>query len=189
MDAMSDQSDYELWEQFKAGDREVLSYIYYSYFQLLYNYGLRMSGRPSFVEDCIQEVFFDLISKNSSLGTTDNIRYYLLACMRRKVFTRLKDSQTDPFARDKELTHPGYNQHSPEQQWVNREENEQTQSKMRELFESLPDREKEAVYLKYYRNLSYREIMDLMGVTYKSARMLVYRGLKTIREKSTRLTE
>ena len=189
MDAMSNQSDYELWEQFKEGDREVLSYIYHTYYQLLYNYGLKLSKRPSIAEDSIQEFFFDLISKRSSLGTTDNIRYYLLASIRRRVLSKLKDDHTDPFARDEDLTDPGNPQRSPEEAWVNREQQEQDRSRMRELFESLPAREREAIYLKYYRNLSYREIMDIMGITYKSARMLVYRGLKAIREKSTRLTD
>jgi len=189
MDAMSGQSDHELWERFKKGDKEVLSYIYYSYFQLLYNYGLRLSGHPSLAEDCIQELFFELISSRSSLGTTDNIRYYLLASFRRKVFSKLKDNHTDYYARDEEMTRSLESEVSPEQYWVDREQREQERSRMKELFESLPDREKEAVYLKYYRNLSYREIMEIMGVSYKSARMLVYRGLKAIREKSTRLTE
>jgi RNA polymerase sigma-70 factor (ECF subfamily) len=184
MDDISDQSDHELWERFKGGDREVLSYIYYSYFQLLYNYGLRLSGDPSLAEDSIQELFFELIAKKSSLGKTDNIRFYLLASIRRKIFSKLKENHTDPYARDEELADSMESEVSPEEKWVNRETKEQEHLKVKELFESLPAREREAIYLKYYRNLSYQEIMDIMGVTYKSARMLVYRGLKSIREKA-----
>jgi len=184
MDSMSGHSDHELWDRFKGGDREVLSYIYYSYFQLLYNYGLRLSGHSSLAEDCIQELFIELISKRSSLGPTDNIRFYLLASFRRKILSKLKDNQTDPYARDDELTDPLDGEVSPEEKWVNRETQEQEQSKIKELFESLPAREREAIYLKYYRNLSYQEIVDIMGVTYKTARMLVYRGLKSIRQKA-----
>jgi RNA polymerase sigma factor (sigma-70 family) len=189
MDAISGQSDHELWERFKKGDREVLSYIYYAYFQLLYNYGLRLSGHSSLAEDSIQELFFELISKKASLGTTDNIRFYLLASLRRKIFSKLKDNHTDSYAREEEFTDPLDSEVSPEEKWVKREKQEQEHSKIKELFESLPAREREAIYLKYYRNLSYQEIMDIMGVTYKSARMLVYRGLKAIREKSTHLTD
>jgi RNA polymerase sigma factor (sigma-70 family) len=182
-DRVSRTADYFLWERFKGGDKEALSEIYYSYYPTLYNYGLQISSHASFIEDNIQELFYELISKTSTLGTTDNIRFYLLASFRRKVFSKLKKEQTYNYApEDPVIKHSG-REDSPEEKWITREYDKMTSKKLRIIMDNLSSREREAVYLKYYKNMSYREITEIMGINYKSARMLVYRAIRSLREK------
>jgi len=176
--------DYFLWERFKSGDREALSKIFYANYQLLYNYGLRLYDEPAFIKDCIQELFSELISKISTLGPTDNIRFYLLASFRRKVFEKLKGDRTLNFSDKQETPSQTETEHSPEARWIIREQEKGNAQKINRLVNNLHAREREAIYLKFYNNLSYEEITQIMGINYQSARKLVYRALRSLREMS-----
>ena len=48
------------WRQFVSGDNESYSWIYTTYVQILYRYGLRFTSDPEIIKDCIQEVFTSL---------------------------------------------------------------------------------------------------------------------------------
>ena len=47
----------------------------------------------------------------------------------------------------------------------------------------LPTRQKEAIHLRYYPELSNEEVAQIMGVNYQSACKFIYTALKTLREK------
>jgi RNA polymerase sigma factor (sigma-70 family) len=178
----SHSSDYFLWERFKKGDKKALSDIYYTHYPLLYDYGLRIYNDPSFVKDCIQQLFYELISKLSSLGSTDNIRFYLLTSFRRKIFKKLK--------KDKRIDHsgngdPAYHfeiDASPEDKLISREDDSIYTRKINSMLDNLSSREREAIFLKYYKNMSYEEITEIMDINYESARKLVYRAVRSLRK-------
>ena len=71
-------TDFDLWKSFKEGDDEALKTIYYTHFKHLYNYGRKFSSDKVLVENCIQDLYIDLIKKRKTLGDTDNINLYLL---------------------------------------------------------------------------------------------------------------
>ena len=48
------------------------------------------------------------------------------------------------------------------------------QKQLKKMLDSLTDRQREAVYLRYTQGLSYEEIGKLMGIQPKAAQKLVY---------------
>ena len=48
--------------------------------------------------------------------------------------------------------------------------------------ESLSDRQREAIYLKYTNDFSYEEIAEILNIDVASSRTLIYRSIKKIRE-------
>ncbi len=179
---LSKNFDYYLWEKFKTGDKEALSRIYYSYYNPLYDYGIRIHNDPAFVKDTIQELFFDLISKLSNLGTTDSIKSYLLASFRRRVFSKLKKKKGINYLEDSYTPDAFEIEPSAETQWISEESKDAYTQKINNMLAKLSSREREAIYLKFYKNMSYKEITEVMGVNYQSARKLIYRAIKTLRE-------
>jgi RNA polymerase sigma factor (sigma-70 family) len=183
-DRMANSNESFLWEKFRNGDKKALKEIYYAHYENLYNYGLKIYNEPAFIKDCIQELFFELISKLSSLGPTDNISFYLLASFRRKVFDKLKRDHTVNYAEKDGLTSHTETEESPEEEWIDREEEHLNRKTLNTMLEHLHTREKEAIYLRFYRNLPYKEITSIMEINYESARKLVYRGLHSLRKMS-----
>ena len=83
-------SDKDLWESFKRDDSEALSCIYEQNVQLLFRYGKKFTSDNELVKDTIQDLFFDLIRTRKNLGSTDSIKFYLIASFRRKLIATLK---------------------------------------------------------------------------------------------------
>lgn len=172
--------DYFLWERFRQGDKNALSEIYKSHYSWLFDYGMRIRNDKDFIQERIQEIFYHLISNIHSLGPIYNLRAYLLASLRRKIFSELRNRQkfqlkdtTQSYDFDFELSH--------ENVMIERETRKKRKSDLKKLINKLPGREKEAVYLKFYKDMSYSEIMQVMGVSYDSSRKLIYRAIKSLR--------
>jgi RNA polymerase sigma-70 factor (ECF subfamily) len=47
--------------------------------------------------------------------------------------------------------------------------------------ERLSSRQKEIIYLKYYQNLSYEEVSEIMNINYQVARNLLYQAIKSLK--------
>jgi RNA polymerase sigma factor (sigma-70 family) len=56
--------------------------------------------------------------------------------------------------------------------------------KVEALLETLTERQKEAVYLRYMNEMEYEDIARLMNITADSAKQLVHRGIQFIRKNS-----
>ena len=56
------------------------------------------------------------------------------------------------------------------------------QKQLKKMLDSLTDRQREAVYLRYTQGLSYEEIGKLMGIQPKAAQKLVYRAIEQMRK-------
>lgn len=174
-------SDYFLWERFKNQDKNALSEIYKSNYAVLFDYGWRIIKDEDLVRESIQELFYYLISNLNSLGTTDNIRFYLMASLRRRIFTKLKGDK-QMLVSTNDMSYQFDLEPSIEESMINNEISEERKIELERNIKKLPSREKEAIYLKFYKNMNYDEITKIMGINYDSARKLVYRAIKSLRE-------
>ena len=171
--------DFFLWRRFIEGDQKALEEIYKGHYQALYNYGLRIHADTDIVKDAIQELFYDIISSLNTLGDTDNIRFYLVAAFRRKMMLALKKKA------EYILPESGYEfdfDVSVEDTMIQSEENRTIQLKIRKIINNLSSRQKEAIFLKFYNNMSYEQITQIMGINYQSARSIIYKAIHVMRE-------
>lgn len=148
----------------------------------LYSYGMKVSGDDNLVKDSIQEVFIQLIDKIKSITITPTIQTYLFKSLRNKLFeeVRSKNRKQDINTKISEFE-TGYAKH-PEQIIIEDEENINIKKTIETSIEKLSDRQKEIIYLKYTKDFSYDEIAELLQIDKASARTLLYRTLKTLKE-------
>lgn len=179
-------TDLELWRRLKAGDRAALEQIYRQHAALLLRYGRKFALSQPLVEDCIQDLFVDLWRRRSGLSDTDSIVRYLLVALRRRVIQQLdrrrkRFSDADPAEHDFEAA-PAY-----EQQMIAEELSAEQSAELRSAFEQLSDRQREIVYLKYYAGMDYDDISEIMELNYQSARNLLSRALRKLKDVLTLL--
>lgn len=174
--------DYFLWERFRKGDRQALSEIYHKCYSPLYHYGLRIVNRPAFIKDNIQELFIDLVNGLSGLGPTDNIRIYLWVSFRRKILHKLKNNQTFSYSDHEDVVFNDHLDDSHEDRLILSEEQANNTHKIREAMKNLGSREREAIYLKFYRNMTHGEIAEILEVRVASVSKLIYRAMNTLRD-------
>lgn len=170
-----------IWSRFLKGDNQVLSLIYLQHSNALFDYGCRFTVDKDMVKDCIQEVFCSLIRTRSNLGETDNIRLYLLKSLKRKIIRELKNvNSQSSLITDQDYVFDLRVAESIDDQLY--ELDEEKKQLLSEAMQSLTDRQKEAIYLRFNRGLEYEEISFLLNLNYQSSRALIHRAIEKLRE-------
>lgn len=157
--------DSEIWQRFRSGDEKAFSYIFDAYHHQLFEYGQRFTSDEDLVRDSIQDVFFELAQKKGKLSPTDNILFYLLKSLRQKVFYNLRKNKNVSCETIPALFEEFHLKYSTE---VNPEEKELNMDRLAHAVNQLPARQKETIYLKFYKNLSNKEIAEMMQISYQS---------------------
>lgn len=167
------------WRQFISGDNDSYSWIYSTYVQVLYRYGLRFTVDSEIVKDCIQEVFTSLYKNKNHLITPDNIKVYLLVSLKNSLIRTLyKESLYDHELPESILFSL---EPTVEEEFINNEHYANQQKQIKKILSLLSPRQKEIIYYRYIQELSMDEICILMNLNYQSAQNLIQRSLKKIR--------
>jgi len=170
-----------LWSRFLKGDNQVLSLIYLQYSNALFDYGCRFTVDKDLVKDCIQEVFCTLIRTRKNLSETDNVRLYLLKSLKRRIIRDLKSAGSNPrLLNDQDYSFDLLWSESLDDQL--NELDEEKRQLLASAMQSLTDRQKEAIYLRFNRGLEYEEISFLLSLNYQSSRALIHRAIEKLRE-------
>lgn len=174
------EEDFALWNQFLEGDEKAYLYIYKLYAQDMYSYGMLFTTNSELVKDCLHDVFIKIHRNRKKLSQVDNIRLYLLKAMKNYLF--------DVFDKKKELFHndtiePVFSpEYTIEDKIIRQEELHYQSRKIRQMLESLTPRQKEVLYYRYMKNLTYDEIGEIMQMNYQSILNLIQRSIKKLRE-------
>lgn len=170
-----------LWSRFLKGDNQVLSLIYLQYSNALFDYGCRFTVDKDLVKDCIQEVFCTLIRTRKNLSETDNVRLYLLKSLKRRIIRDLKSASNKPLLlNDNDYPFDLLWSESLDDQL--NELDEEKRQLIASAIQSLTDRQREAIYLRFNRGLEYEEISFLLNLNYQSSRALIHRAIEKLRE-------
>lgn len=170
------------WLRFKNGDKEAFAIFYNLHIDRLYNYGLKICKDEENIKDAIQEVFLDLyLKREKNKATPENLKYYLLLSLKRNLIKKLKTSRRFDIG---DLTEGKINdlEFSVEYEMIEKEQDEKIRKKVIEALDQLPNKQKEAVYLRFNESMDYQDIATILGINIESVRKQVYRALKTVRE-------
>jgi RNA polymerase sigma factor (sigma-70 family) len=174
--------------QFSGNLRHVsFEQVYHDHVDALFHYGSKFKIRRSLLEDCIQDLFADLWEKRDELHKINSLRFYLLGALRRKVFRKIyTDRELLMQAEELPLQFEmDFLQQEDASQLLT---DEQIQH-IRQAFDQLTDKQKEVLYLRFYNQLSFQEIADLMAIQTRAVYKLSSRSLASLREHFFRNTE
>lgn len=177
-----ERSEKELWIAFQQGSTEAMTAIYNCYVIDLYNYGARITADRDILEDSIQDVFFKLWKKRTSLSEVSSIKFYLYKCLKSTILDNLKKDHKNHL-NDIYSSDFFFDFIPPEDERII--ENEIEIHKKKELQNiiqnHLTPRQKEALTLLFYDNLPYQKVAELLSLTPKSTYKLIYRALRVLR--------
>ena len=172
--------DREIWENFKVGDKSALSYIYFQNFEFMFQYGMKFKDDPDFIKDCIQEVFFKLIKAGENLSPTENIRFYLFRALKNTIYKEIDKRKKTEFVEFRPLIFDA--SFMLEEELAEKENASNREAALLKALKSLSDRQREIIYLRFDCGMEYEQICDIMELKNDSARKLVYRAIKLLRE-------
>jgi RNA polymerase sigma factor (sigma-70 family) len=172
------KEDILLWESFRKGDREAFATLFRNNYELLFRYGGKFTTSTSQLEDSIQELFVELWQAKSR-NTVVSVRSYLLKALKYKLLKTYRQSRITLSAGDNDGTFEFSHEHF----LVAGEEEAERKRLVIHALEQLSDRQKEIIYLKFYQNLSYEEVSEIMNINYQVARNLLYQAIKSLKNR------
>lgn len=183
-DSINHKQDTDCWQAFIEGNRNALGILFSRHYSDLFRYGNKICTDTELLEDCIQELFIELWqSKNPPPSIS--VKAYLLKAIKYKLLKALhKRSNTRLQA---EIPENIYFEISHETFIIDKQEHAEKTARVIKALEQLSTRQKEIIYLKFYQNLSYEEVSDIMNINYQVARNLLSQAIKTMKKIIQRL--
>ncbi|MCU0354183.1 MAG: sigma-70 family RNA polymerase sigma factor [Cytophagales bacterium] len=174
--------DAEIWHRLKQGDEQAVTWLMRRYFDDLYRYGCRLCPETTIIEDSIQEMFVDLWVRRQRLSDVAAVKSYLFTSLRRRL---LKQMST---IRKHEAS--GLDDHyffaldiSPEELLIEHQHSQELSQRLSEYIQQLPPRQKEAVYLRFFENLTYEDIASVMSVSVAYLYELIHKAVANLRKR------
>jgi RNA polymerase sigma factor (sigma-70 family) len=174
----SADTDIELWDAAILGEHQAFGALFRRHYNLLYQYGIKICNDPVLVEDTIQDLFIDIWHNKPEIAVR-SVKAYLLQAIKFKLYKSFRASkpilqiegfQNEPF----ELSHETF--------MISSMDDQHKSTKILEALHALSPRQKEVIYLKIYKGLSYEEVSEIMQLNYQVTRNLLHQALKAIRK-------
>ena len=174
-------NDQALWQQLKDGKKEALEKIYRQEVKALLLYGKKFSNDEQLIEDSIQDLFIELWNNRATLGATNAIRPYLLISLRRKIIRNISQTKKR-FSENEPEEYQFKMEFAIEDLIIQKELSSEQSTKLKASITTLSKRQQEALYLKYYSEMDYKDIAEIMDINYQSVRNLIFNALKLLKD-------
>lgn len=171
-----------LWEKLIRGDIHALGEIYDLYIDILFSYGIQISNDKSYVMDCIHDLFLDIYKYRAKLTRTDNVKYYLIKSLKRKINKKYNSKVISIDNEDYFNTNPYTTTKSIEEEIIESEESTMLNLKLADALISLSKRQRKGLFLRFNEEMPYEEIAQIMNVSIQTSRTIIYRGVKQLRK-------
>ena len=174
--------DVHLWQNIKRDNELAFSIIYKKYTQRLYNYGMHCCHDHDLVMDCLQELFVAIWDKRRNLTTVHSVSSYLFKSFRRLLIKKL--SWRKRFLQSLDLNQEKYFEMTlPAEALIEMGELQEEQSeKLRRSLVILTKRQREAIFLKFYNDLSYSDIASIMDLQVDSVYNIISKAIESLRQ-------
>jgi RNA polymerase sigma factor (sigma-70 family) len=169
----------QVWNDFLNADQKAFEALFRKYYKVLYLYGYKIVRNRQLVDDCIQDLFLDLWTAKERLGEVTSVRGYLFKALKFKLNRELrKENRFDEIEEEPnewfEISHESW--------LIEQQTDSDRKERLTNLMGQLTKRQQEAIYLRFYAQLSYDEIAEIMKLTYQAVINLVYKSVKFLRE-------
>ena len=169
--------DITLWESFRNGDKDAFTALFRRHYAALFRFGSKFTTDSKLLEDCIQELFLELWQAKSRTPVL-SVKTYLLKSLKYKLLRAFRQRGKVLLTAD---SPEGHFEWSHENFLIAEQESQEKKRKVLAALDRLSNRQKEIIYLKYYQDLSYEEVSEIMNINYQAARNLLYQAIKSLK--------
>ncbi|MEM9650170.1 MAG: sigma-70 family RNA polymerase sigma factor [Bacteroidota bacterium] len=171
-----------LWNELRSGNIIALGKVYDIYIDDLFSYGVQFTDDRNRVMDCIHDLFLDLYKYKSKLSETDNIKYYLMRSLKRKIVSKRRaafsDVANETFKRGLQFNYVP----SPEEVIIAQERTALKMNSLQKASQFLTQRQQHGLTLRFSEKRSYEEIAEIMNTSVETSRTIIYRAIKSLRK-------
>jgi RNA polymerase sigma factor (sigma-70 family) len=171
-----------LLEALRKNDEKALSYLFNTYYNKLYRIGLKWCLDSDLTEESIQLIFNDLWKYRHSLSEIQSFEAYLKSSLKRRIFKELQKVSSIEKVNWEEAETFILSTQSYEEILIKQESDESIKTKLNQALNQLSPRQKEIIKLKYFEELSFKEISEKTGIQTDTVYKVLHEGIKKLRE-------
>lgn len=175
--SLSSTSSDTLWKDFQAGSQKAYAVIYQQHFFYLLDYGRKITSNRELIRDAIQDLFLELWNNRSNLAIATNIRGYLSSALKYKLYRKLGKTTLSEGSGTIDIIVS-----SQESKWIEEEICLERRVRIHQaLLQLLTPRQREAIQLRFYQELTNEEIAATMHISREAVYNAVSKALKVLR--------
>ena len=162
-------SDAQLILALRKGDESAFETLYERHHRAVLNIAYRLLGDRDAAEDIAQEVFVKLYTSPGSYRPTARLSTWLYRVTHNACIDEIRKRKNRPVELVPEV-------HSPEAS-----EPDELAEAVRAAVAALPEKQRLAVVLQRYEELSYQEIAEVLGTSVPAVESLLFRARETLK--------
>lgn len=170
------------WDEFRYGSETALKFIFDSYYTLLFNYGHKFTPDDHIIEDVIQDLFVKLWVDRDKINSTASVKNYIYKAFRRRLIRKLDYAPLImAFPATEEKIHfdiePGH-----DHRMISAERTKKIQHNLAIALEKMTSRQREVIHLRYFEEMEFDDIAEVMQLSTKDTYKLLYRAIDTLKK-------
>lgn len=171
-----------LIERLRKGDIEALNTVFREYVDRLYDYAFRYVKSQDESEEIVQSIFFKLWEDRTRIVVRGSIAQFLYTAVRNRALDYLKHETVKENWKTRVVEYGNatsaiLNPDTPESAL----EAAERAAAISRAFSELPDRRREVCELRWNGGLSYAQIAEKLGISEKTVKNQLARGIEQIR--------
>jgi RNA polymerase sigma-70 factor (ECF subfamily) len=164
----------------RRGDERAFEELFRAHYAGLCAFARHYVGEDGTAEELVQDVFAAVWAKRESWQVTSSVRSYLFGAVRNRALNRRKRESLE---RDWIQQEAAANEPFRAPDTIDESETEDRQRAIDAAIESLPERCRLVMRLRWRDQLSYAEVAEVMGISVKGVENQLARGLKSLRDR------
>lgn len=169
------------WRRFIEGSHLALNDIYKQHYLGLINYGTKLTRDRQYANDCIIEMLLGLWEKRSRLPEVDNVRSYLMSCLRTVIFQKFRSEKLretkETFAHSLIVQ-----EELPYEEYITSLQTDKIiKARLQQSLNKLTKRQRELLQYRFFENMDYDEIALKCGISKRTAYNIIYDALQKIK--------
>ncbi|GAB4023406.1 RNA polymerase sigma factor [Spirosoma koreense] len=179
---LRDENEYllKLWHRAQAGDKDAFCQLAETQYRLLFSYATNFTTDREFIKDSIQEVFIRIWERRTTL-TIQVVSIYLFKALRNQLLQEFRRSTHLLSSFQSEEMTELSDWRTIETDIEQHEADSESQDRVRQAIHTLPKRQQEVVFLKFYKGLENEQIAELMEINRQSVANLLFRALGALK--------
>jgi len=167
------------WDESCQGNVASFGYIHQQLYPSLFHYLLKILRDEDVCQDILQDLFIKMWERKENFGPIFNVKVYFFKSARSMALNYIKSCRSHDFLTDD-------HQHidivfSQEEVMVNFENNSEVNRLLSLALNTLPGRQREMIFLKYFDGWNYDQIAAVTGIKYQSVVNHVHRAIIQLR--------
>ncbi|WP_435354202.1 RNA polymerase sigma factor [Emticicia sp. SJ17W-69] len=170
-----------LLEALRKDDEKALGYLFNTFYNKLYRSGLKWCLDSHLTEECIQLIFSDLWKYRQSLSEIQSFEAYLKTSLKKRIFKELQKVNSIEKINWEDAETFILSTQSYEEILIKQESDSKLKIQLQTALDQLSPRQKEIIVLKYFEEMSFKEISEKTGLQTDTVYKVLHEGIKKLK--------